>query len=85
VLSQLKEIIEKKLYIDPKSRFQEASQEHVGITPSYKVVSEEGPDHDKIFTVAVYLGKDKVAEGTGSSKQEAQISAADAGITAKGW
>ncbi len=85
VLSELKEILDKKLYIDPKSRFQEASQEHVGITPSYKVMSEEGPDHNKIFTVAVYLGKDKVAEGTGSSKQEAQIAAADAGVTAKGW
>jgi len=85
ILSLLPQILESKEYIDPKSRFQEASQEHVGITPSYKVMDEEGPDHAKTFTVAVYLGKDKIAEGTGSSKQEAQIDAAKNGVEVKGW
>ncbi len=85
VLKELPEILEKQLYIDPKSRFQEAAQEHLGITPSYKVMSEIGPDHEKTFEVGVYLGKTKVAIGTGTSKQEAQVAAAQAGIDAKGW
>ena len=85
VLVHLPEILEKKLYIDPKSRFQEAAQEHTGITPTYKVLQEEGPDHAKTFTVGVYLGKEKVAEGQGTSKQEAQINAADAAVEAKDW
>jgi ribonuclease III len=85
VIKELPEILEKQLYIDPKSRFQEAAQEHLGITPSYKVMSETGPDHEKVFEVGVYLGKTKVAVGNGTSKQEAQVAAAQAGIEAKGW
>jgi len=85
VLAELPEILEKQLYIDPKSRFQEASQEHLGITPSYKVLSEEGPDHAKEFLVGVFLGKTQVAAGKGTSKQEAQVAAADAAINEKGW
>ncbi|MFA5945953.1 MAG: ribonuclease III [Patescibacteria group bacterium] len=85
VLSQLPNIIEKRLYADPKSVFQEASQSKLGITPNYKVLSETGPDHAKIFVIGVYLGKDLVAQAEGSSKQEAQVAAAEAGIKAKGW
>ncbi|MBI2477051.1 ribonuclease III, partial [Candidatus Uhrbacteria bacterium] len=85
ILSKLDEILEKKLYIDPKSRFQEAAQEHAGITPTYKVLSEEGPDHAKTFTVGVYLEKEKVADGTGMSKQEAQVDAAERALEVKGW
>lgn len=85
IVNQLVEIIEKRLYIDPKSRFQEAAQSRLSVTPSYKVLEESGPDHNKIFRIGVYLGKELVAEGTGSSKQEAQISAAEAAIQAKGW
>jgi len=85
VLSLLPEILEKKLYIDPKSRFQESAQEHTGITPTYRVHSEEGPDHEKVFTVGVYLEKERVAEGVGTSKQEAQVDAAEKAIEAKGW
>jgi ribonuclease-3 len=85
VLAQLPEILEKRLYIDPKSRFQEAAQANAGHTPNYKVVSEVGPDHNKIFTVAVYLGKEMIAEGSGSSKQEAQVAAAENALIAKGW
>lgn len=85
VLNKLEYIIEHKLYIDPKSRFQEAAQSQTGITPSYKVISEEGPDHNKVFVIAVYLGKDEIARGSGSSKQEAQVQAAENGIKAKGW
>ncbi len=85
VLSLLKEILEKKLYIDPKSRFQEASQEHLGITPSYRVLDEHGPDHAKEFVIGVYLDSELVATGEGTSKQEAQVAAAENGLTAKGW
>ena len=85
VLSELPEIIEKKLYMDPKSRFHEEAQDKVGITPSYRVVSESGPDHDKKFVVGVYLNEEKVAEGEGNSKQEAQRQAAEKGLEAKGW
>lgn len=85
VLSQLERVLEHRLYVDPKSRFQEASQEHEGVTPSYKVISETGPDHAKEFVVGVFLGKEQVATGTGTSKQEAQVAAAQAGIAAKGW
>jgi ribonuclease III len=85
ILTKLPEIFEKKLYIDPKSRFQEASQEKVGLTPTYKVLSETGPDHAKTFEIGLYLGKDLVAKGLGSSKQEAQEQAAENGLQEKGW
>ena len=85
VLVKLPYILEHKLYLDPKSRFQEAAQEVAGVTPTYRVVDEKGPDHNKWFKIGVYLNDDLVAEGEGSSKQEAQVQAAENGIKAKGW
>lgn len=85
VLAELPGILKHQTYIDPKSRFQEAAQEHLGITPSYKVLSEIGPDHAKEFEVGVFLGKEKVATGMGTSKHEAQVAAAQAAIDLKGW
>jgi len=85
ILSILPNILENKLYIDPKSRFQETAQELLGITPNYKVLKETGPDHNKEFTVGVFLDKELVAVGSGTSKQEAQIAAAEAGLEAKNW
>ncbi len=85
ILSHLPFILKNKLYIDPKSRFQETAQELLGVTPSYKVLKETGPDHNKEFTVGVFLEKELVAIGSGTSKQEAQISAAQAGLEAKRW
>jgi len=85
ILSRLKEVIKSKLYIDPKSNFQEESQARVGITPNYRVISESGPDHDKKFIVGVYLEDEEVAQGEGNSKQQAQREAARAGLEAKGW
>jgi len=85
VVSKLPEVLEMGLWMDPKSRFQESSQEIVGITPTYKVTKEEGPDHAKEFIVAVYLDKEKIAEGKGTSKQEAQVSAAEEALKVKGW
>lgn len=85
VISKLDHILEHKLYVDPKSRFQEAAQETSGVTPSYRVLSETGPDHAKEFNVGVYLGSELVASGKGSSKQDAQIEAARKALEAKGW
>ncbi len=85
VLTLLPRILELRLYLDPKSRFQEASQEFAGFTPTYRVVSETGPDHAKEFTVGVFLGDDQVAVGTGTSKQEAQIAAAEKALEVKSW
>ncbi|MDD5043855.1 MAG: ribonuclease III [Patescibacteria group bacterium] len=85
LLGKLSYILEHKLYLDPKSKFQELSQEKFGITPVYKVLEESGPDHDKRFVVGVYLGKEKIAAGEGSSKQEAQIEAAARALEKKNW
>lgn len=85
ILSHLPFILKNRLYIDPKSRFQETAQELLGVTPNYKVLKESGPDHNKEFTVGVFLEKDLVAVGIGLSKQEAQIAAAQAGLEAKKW
>ena len=79
------EIVAKKLWLDSKSFFQEQAQEIAGVTPSYNSLRESGPDHDKQFTVGVYLGKELVAEGTGKSKQEAEQEAARAGLEVKNW
>lgn len=78
-------IVAKRLWQDSKSRFQELAQEHTSITPSYETLNQTGPDHDRVFTVGVFLGGEKIAEGRGRSKQEAEQSAAEAGLTAKGW
>ncbi|MBX4209233.1 ribonuclease III [Candidatus Parcubacteria bacterium] len=71
--------------VDAKSLFQEKAQEKTGVTPSYKLVREAGPDHDKSFTVGVLIGKDQVATGEGKSKQEAEQNAALRALEAKGW
>lgn len=78
-------ILEHKLFLDPKSKFQEITQEKYGITPTYKVLEESGPDHAKHFKVGVYLEKELIATGEGSSKQEAQVEAALAALKVKGW
>ena|SRR3989344_4943482 len=78
ILNNLGEIIEKELYKDFKSKMQERSQEVFSITPTYQVIIEEGPDHNKKFRLGVYLGKLLVSEGEGKSKQEAEQKAAKA-------
>lgn len=85
IIVKLPDILKNKLYQDPKSRFQEITQEKVGITPSYKVLEESGPDHAKHFVIGVFLKKELVAKGEGSSKQEAQVAAAAEALKAKNW
>lgn len=85
LFSKTEEIVEKKLWQDAKSRFQELAQEHSNLTPTYNTLSQEGPDHDRVFTVGVFLGKEKIGEGKGRAKQEAEQEAALAAIQAKNW
>lgn len=85
VIPHLKTILENHLYLDPKSKFQEASQDRSGVTPTYKVLHESGPDHARKFRIGIYIGDELVAEGEGTSKQEAQVRAAEKALEAKGW
>lgn len=85
LFGKIEEVIEKKLWIDAKSLFQEKAQEMESVTPSYKVLSESGPDHEKVFIMGVFLGDELVAEGKGASKQEAEQDAARNGLKTKNW
>ena len=85
VIGGLPKILEEGLHMDAKSRFQESSQEIMGITPIYKVIKEDGPDHAKNFVVGAYLDKELVAKGVGTSKQEAQTDAAEEALKVKKW
>jgi ribonuclease-3 len=80
ISSKLEEILSSGSWRDPKSHLQEVMQRKDGVTPRYVVIEEVGPDHDKIFTLAVYSGDRKVSEGTGPSKQAAQQEAAKAAL-----
>ena len=76
ILSTLPQILEEESWRDPKSYLQEISQARDGFTPIYKVLKEDGPDHDKNFTLGVFVGDKKMGEGEGPSKQTAQQEAA---------
>ena len=76
ILSTLPQILEEESWRDPKSYLQEISQARDGFTPIYKVLKEDGPDHDKNFTLGVFVGDKKRGEGEGPSKQTAQQEAA---------
>ena len=85
IIEELPAIIEEESYRDPKSRFQEEAQDRVGITPTYEVIKEWGPDHARNFDVGVFLGDELVAKGEGLSKQEAQQAAAENALKIKQW
>jgi len=76
ILIELPAIISDGSYLDPKSKLQELVQEKRGVTPTYGVVSETGPDHDKVFVVAAFMNTTEIGRGQGPSKQEAEIAAA---------
>lgn len=78
-------IIEEGKYKDAKSVVQEKSQDILAVTPSYRVLSESGPDHDKEFIVGIYFGESRIADGKGRSKQEAETDAAKNALIKKGW
>lgn len=85
IITKIPAIVSNQAFRDPKSTFQEFAQKYTGITPSYRVLAEWGPDHDKHFRVGVYLDREEVAVGEGQSKQEAQVAAAIEGLKRKGW
>lgn len=85
LLCELNRVLKEKLYLDPKSLFQEEAQGKMGITPSYELIQEQGPDHCKKFEIGVYLNGDLIAKGEGPSKQSAQEDAARKGLKKKGW
>lgn len=82
ILSKLESILETESWRDPKSHLQEVSQSIDGMTPQYRVIEEIGPDHEKIFTLGVYVGNELMGTGTGHSKQIAQQQAATAALEA---
>ena len=81
----VEDVVKNKSWQDSKSFFQEKAQEVFNITPNYEVLEESGPDHDKRFKVGVFVGEEKIAEGEGVSKQEAEQNAAMEGLKAKNW
>lgn len=85
LLPHTDEIVTKKLWRDAKSLVQEKAQEFFSLTPCYKVLHENGPDHDKHFTVGIFFGTDLIAEGKGKSKQEAEQKSASEALKVKNW
>ncbi|MFA6338803.1 MAG: ribonuclease III [Candidatus Paceibacterota bacterium] len=84
-LPLIEDIVAQGSWIDAKSKFQEKAQENEGITPNYKTIKEVGPDHDRHFTVGLFLGDKQIATGDGRSKQDAEQKAAENGLKQKGW
>ncbi len=78
-------VLENRSYQDAKSRFQEKAQDAESITPRYKVISEDGPDHARTFVVGVFLNEREIARGEGKSKQEAEQTAAKTALDKMGW
>jgi ribonuclease-3 len=85
LLPKMQGIVENGLWRDPKSQLQEAAQEHLRLTPTYEVLEENGPDHERQFIVGVYFGSDLVAQGQGGAKQLAEADAAKTALALKGW
>lgn len=77
---KIETVLKNRSWQDAKSQFQEVAQERRSITPSYKTLAEQGPDHDKRFTVGVFLASEEIARGEGKSKQEAEQAAAQAAL-----
>lgn len=80
ILSTFEEILETGSWMDPKSHLQELAQSAEAATPVYKVIKEEGPDHEKTFSVGVYVNNNLRGQGDGPSKQAAQQKAAEAAL-----
>lgn len=80
LLPTLPQILDSGSWLDPKSKLQELVQSSEGFTPVYKVVKEDGPDHDKTFVIGVFVDNNLKGQGTGPSKQAAQVAAAAAAL-----
>ncbi|MSR73528.1 MAG: ribonuclease III [Candidatus Pacebacteria bacterium] len=82
VMNNLHEILKTGSHRDPKSTLQEITQASKKMTPSYRIISETGPEHNKVFKVSVYFENEFIAEGEGYSKQEAEVDAAKKALEA---
>lgn len=80
LVPKIQEIVENRLDIDPKTKFQEVAQRLFKYTPEYRLEKEAGPDHEKTFTMSVYVGGRKFGTGSGASKQKAEENAANQGL-----
>jgi ribonuclease-3 len=80
LLNTFDQILEEGSWMDPKSYLQELAQSNEGLTPIYKVLDEVGPDHDKAFTIGVFINGKLRGRGNGPSKQAAQVAAAKAAL-----
>ena len=85
LIKELPRVLDGHLFKDAKSHFQEQAQEIAGVTPTYRIIKEWGPDHAKHFIIGVFLKEELVAEGDGSSKQEAEVQAAKHALAIKKW
>jgi len=85
IFTRLSQLLAKGKHKDEKSRFQEVAQEKTGITPTYQTLTEEGPDHAKVFTCAVFIGSEQIAIGEGNTKQKAEQDAAKKALHIKQW
>ena len=85
ILSREDEMLSKAMDYNPKGRFQEEAQRNDGVTPTYKVLEESGPDHNRHFVVGAYIDDTLIAQGEGSSKQEAEAEAARESLEEKKW
>lgn len=85
LLPKTDEIVAKELYRDAKSRLQEVVQERLKVTPTYAVLEQNGPDHDRTFIVGVYFGSELIAKGSGPAKPQAEKEAAKAALILNGW
>jgi len=83
ILTELDGIMERQSYVDPKSRLQEIVQEEISVTPVYRVITESGPDHDKRFVVGVMVEKKQIGKGSGPSKRDAEVAAAENALETK--
>lgn len=85
LLIHLNEILSEGSHIDSKSKFQEVVQDKVSVTPIYKLIHEEGPDHDKTFVMGAYIKDRMVGKGSGNNKQDAEQSAAKDALSRLKW
>src|SRR3989338_1452283 len=85
LIPRVGQVIAERRSQDAKSFFQERAQAETDITPAYELLRESGPDHDKTFTVGLYIGKELMATGSGHSKQDAEQVAAREGLKRRGW
>ncbi len=84
ILSTFKDILNSGTWMDPKSHLQEIVQSQEGFTPVYRVMAEDGPDHDKTFTVGVFVDGRLLGQGSGPSKQAGQQQAAESALKTLG-